>query len=110
MVSKGKQVMRLDRIAGIFFWIVIMSAAAVGQQGSDTTGQPREAPVQTVTTRTYPGGGLIPWRRVQTRRESGSRETVIETEETSTVDANWEPVQEIVTETIRTRPSTAQSR
>jgi hypothetical protein len=47
---------------------------------------------------------------VQTRSESGGREVVVETSEVPDVEGRLAPIQEIVVETIRTAPNTAQTR
>jgi hypothetical protein len=99
--------MTLERIVGVCFWIVITSAAATGQQAGGTTDQAPQPPATSVIERTYPSGDLTPWRRVQTRSASDSRDIVIETVETLGVDGKLEPIQEIKTETIRTGPNTA---
>jgi hypothetical protein len=102
--------MTLERIVGVCFWIVVTSAAATGQQAGGTTDQAPQPPPTSVIERTYPSGALTPWRRVQTRSVSDSREIVIETLETQGVDGRLELNQEIMTETIRTGPNTARTR
>ena len=47
---------------------------------------------------------------MQTRSESGGREVVVETFEVPDIEGRLAPIQEIVTETIRTAPNTAQTR
>jgi hypothetical protein len=96
-----------ERIAGICFCIVITSAVATGQQGSETAEQ---GPATSVIERTYPAGDLTHWRRVQTRSESGGREVVVETSEVPDVEGKLAPIQETVMETTRTAPNTAQTR
>ena len=70
--------MTLERIAGICFCIVITSAVANGQQRSETADQGPQGPGRSVIERTYAAGNLAPWRRVQTRSESGGREVVVD--------------------------------
>jgi hypothetical protein len=102
--------MILERIGGICFCIVITSAVATGQPRSETTGQGHQGPAGSVIERTYAAGDLAPWRRVQTRSESGSREIVVETFEVPDFEGRLAPIQEIAMETIRTAPGTAQTR
>ena len=59
-----------ERVAAIGFCIVITSSVATGQQRSETTGQ---TPARSVIERAYAAGDLAPWRRVQTRSESGGQ-------------------------------------
>jgi hypothetical protein len=99
-----------ERIAGICFCIVITSAVAAGQQGSETAEQGPQGPARSVTERTYSAGDLTRWRRVQTRSESGGREVVVETSEVPDVEGKLAPIQESVMETTRTAPNTAQTR
>jgi hypothetical protein len=99
-----------QRLVGVCLWLVITSAGAAGQPGSDTTAQPPQAPPASVIERTYPIGDVLPWRRVETRTESGGRELVVQTDETPGVDGRMEPVQEISIETIRTGADTGQTR
>jgi hypothetical protein len=63
-----------------------------------------------VIERTYAAGDAAPWRLVQTRSESGGREVVVETSELPGIEGRLTPIQEIVVETIRTAPNTAQTR
>jgi hypothetical protein len=102
--------MTLERIAGICFCIVITSAVATGQQRSGTADQGPQGPARIVIERTYAAGDLAPSRSVQTRSESGSREVVVETSEAPDVEGRLAPIQEVVMETIRTAPNTAQTR
>lgn len=102
--------MSLERIAGICFCIVLTSEAAGGQALNDVTAQGQKAPARTVMERTYATGELGPSRRVQTRSESGSREVVVETLDVPDMEGRLTPTQEIVTETNRTAPNTAQTR
>jgi hypothetical protein len=102
--------MTLERIAGICFCIVITSAVANGQQRSETADQGPQGPGRSVTERTYAAGNLAPRRRVQTRSESGGREVVVDTSEVPDAEGRLAPIQETVMETIRTAPSTTQTR
>jgi hypothetical protein len=102
--------MTLERIAGICFCIVFTSEAAGGQPRSEVSAQGQKAPARTVMERAYATGELGSWRRVQTRSESGSREVVVETLEVPDIEGRLTPTQEIVTETNRTSPNTAQTR
>jgi hypothetical protein len=102
--------MTVERIAGICFSIVITSGVATGQQRSETTDQGPQRPARSVIEGTYAAGQRAPWRRVHTRSVSGGREVVVETSELPDVDGRLAPIQEIVTETIRTAPNTAQTK
>ena len=102
--------MTVERIAGICFCIVITSAVAAGQQRSETADQGPQRPASSVIERTYAAGDLAPWRRVQTRNESGGREVVVETSEVPDAEGRLAPFQETVMETIRTAPNTTQTR
>src|SRR5687767_2766309 len=102
--------MTLERIAGICLGIVLTAEAAGGQPQSEATAQGQKAPARTVMERAYVTGDLRPWRRVETRSESGGREVVVETLETPDIEGRVTPTQEIVTETNRTAPNTAQTR
>ena len=102
--------MTLERIAGICFCIVITAEAAAGQPASETAAQGQKGPARSVMERTYAAGDLAPWRRVQIRSESEGREVVVETIEVPGIEGRLAPTQEIVTETNRTAPNTAQTR
>jgi hypothetical protein len=94
----------------IFFGIVVTPTVAAGQQGTQTPAPAPQALDQTVVERTYAASGLAAWRRVETRSESEGREVVVETLEAPDAEGRWAPVQEIVTEAIRTGPGTVQTR
>jgi hypothetical protein len=94
-----------QRIAGLCFWIVVTSAAAGAQQPGDTTSTPL-APGTSVTEQTYPGGGVIPFRRVERRTESGGRKVIIETAEAPGLEGKWEALEEVVTDISRTGNTT----
>ena len=87
--------MKPRRVAVVCCSIVMTSAAAFSQQ------QPDE-PAPRITERTYVSGGLMPTRSVQRRSESQDREIVVDTEQRLDGDGKWTPVEEIVTETLRT--------
>jgi hypothetical protein len=100
--------MPFERIPGICLWIVITSAVAAAQQdGAATSAAP--LPATSVSERTYPTNGLTPLRRTDTRTESGGGATV-ETVEAPGIDGKPEPLQESVSETTRTGPTTTQTR
>jgi hypothetical protein len=107
---RRSEIMTLERVARIFLCIVITSAVATGQQKSETTNQGPQGPARNVIERTYTASDLASWRRVQTRSESGGREVVVEISEAPDVEGRWAPIQEIVMETIRVAPNTAQTR
>jgi hypothetical protein len=67
-------------------------------------------PARSVIERTFPTNDVGPWRRVQTRSESGGREIVVETSEVPDVEGRLAPTQETITETNRTAPGTAQTK
>lgn len=94
-------------MAGVCFWIVLTSAAAGAQQGSDTPSTPQ--PSTTVTEQTYPVSGFIPFRRVERRTESGGRKVIIERGEAPGVEGRWEPLEEDVTDTTRTGNTTTRT-
>ena len=98
------------RIVGVCLWLMITSAGAASQPGSDTTGQPPQALPASVIQRTYPIGDVLPWRRTETRSESGGRELVVATDETPGIDGRMAPVQEISVETTRTGATTTRTR
>ena len=98
------------RIVGVCLWLMITSAGAASQPGSDTTGQPPQALPASVIQRTYPIGDVLPWRRTETRSESGGRELVVATDETPDIDGRMAPVQEISVETTRTGATTTRTR
>lgn len=102
--------MSLERIAGTCICVVIASAAVAGQQRSETADQGSERPARSVMERTYGLGGFAPWRRVQTRDESGGREVVVETLEGLDVEGRLSPAREVVVETVRTGSNIAQTR
>jgi len=94
--------MALDRIACVCGGIVIASAAATAQQGGVTGPDPApQQPTSRVIERTYPAGGVAPWRRVLTRSVSGVSEVVSEAVETPGMDGRLGPYQATVTETTR---------
>jgi len=95
-------------MAGVSFWIVLMSVAAAAQQRSDTARTP-PASATTVTETTYPVSGFIPFRRVERRTESGGRKVIIERSEAPGVEGRWEPLEEDVTDTTRTGNATTRS-
>jgi hypothetical protein len=102
--------MKLERIAGVGCWIAVLCAGAAAQQTGQSSAQPPQAPAASVTDHVYPPAtGLPPWRRLQTRSESGGREVVVETTERAGVDGRLEPALEVVSETLR-QPGTAQTR
>jgi hypothetical protein len=68
--------------------IALSSASALAQQESETE-------------RVYFNNGLAPSRIIERRSESGSRQRVVQTEESIGPDWRWLPVEEIVTETAR---------
>src|SRR5688572_4925214 len=102
--------MTLGRVVGICACIVISADAAAGQQSGDTPAQGQAAPATTVIERTHAAAGLAPWRRVQVRTESGSREIVVDTFEVPGIEGRLAPTHESVVETNRPAPNTAQTR
>ena len=102
--------MATERVAAVCLWIVVTSTVAAGQQGTQTPGLASQPPARTVVERRYDASGLAPWRRVETRSESNGVEVVIETFEAPDVEGRWAPVQEIVTEAIRTTADIVQTR
>lgn len=102
--------MTIERMTGICFCIVLTSEVATGQPRSETTAQGQKAPARTVVERTHAAGDFLPWRWVQTRSESGSREVVLETLEEPDLEGRLAPTQQIVEETNRATPNTAHRR
>jgi hypothetical protein len=98
--------MTAARTASLCFSIVLTSAAATARQNSQTT-DTQPAPTTTITETTYPRGGFIPFRRVERRTESGGRKILIERVEAPGVEGNWQPLEEVVTETTSAGSSTA---
>jgi len=82
--------MKSPLVVAICLSITLSSAAAFAQQGTG------------VTERLYPGNGFSPSRIIERRSESGGRQVVVATEEIPGVNGRWEPVEEVVTETVRT--------
>src|SRR5688572_32612148 len=101
--------MTSKHFASVCFCLVFTSEAAA-QSKSETTAQGQKAPATTVVERTYLGGDFMPWRRVQTRSESGGREVVSETLEEPGIEGNLAPTQEMVTATNPAAPNTTQTR
>jgi hypothetical protein len=102
--------MTRERTAGVCLWIVFTSGTIIAQQNGGTTSQAVSTPTSRVVEVTYPLGGVAPSRRVQTRSESGGRETVIETVESPGVDGRFEPLQQTVTETVRAGTDMSQTK
>jgi hypothetical protein len=98
MISRRQVSMALDRIACVSGGIVIASAIATAQAPTDPMPQ---RPTSRVIERTYPAGGVTPWRRVLTRSVSEGREVVVETVEAPGMDGRLEPSEQIVTEITR---------
>lgn len=73
----------------------VTATAASAQQANAASGP------ATITERTYLDGGLLAKRTVQRRTESAGRVVVVDTEERPGADGRWQPVEEIVTETVR---------
>jgi hypothetical protein len=97
------------RVAGAGFWIVIMSAAAAGQQ-APAAEQATQPPTSRVSEGTYSSVPHTPWRRVETRSGSNVREVVTQTDHAPGIDGGWQPIQEIETETVRSGAGAAQVR
>jgi hypothetical protein len=77
-----------------------MSLAAGAQQRGDTAGAPQES-TTTVTVHTYPRSGFLPLRRVERRTESGGRKVIIERADAPSVEGQWAPLEEVVSETTQ---------
>jgi hypothetical protein len=97
--------MTIEHLASVGFWIVIGSAAAIGQQRDQSAGPGPKAPAESAVIRTYPEGSALPSRRVETRSESGGRELRTETVETPDPDGRLRPSGETITETTRRTPT-----
>jgi hypothetical protein len=94
--------MRPQRIAGLCLCFVVSSVAAGAQQGTDINTPPRDSG-RVVTEHSYPISGFLPFRRVERRTESGGRKVIIEAVEAPGVEGTWRPLEQVVTETTRTR-------
>jgi hypothetical protein len=90
--------MEMRHAAAVCLSIVFTAAAASAQQAGQADGAQGPA---TITERTYHDGGLLARRTVQRRTESAGRQVVVDTEERPGPDGRWEPVEQIVTETVR---------
>ena len=101
--------MTLQGIAGICLCLVFTAEAVSGQSPTGSAVQGTGS-TSTVIERTYPTGGPAPWRRVESRSQSGSREVAVETLAVPGIDGRLTPTQEIVTETDRSAPNTEQTR
>src|SRR5262245_52471515 len=97
--------MTIEHVAGVGFWIVIASAAAIGQQKDPSVKPGPKAPVESAVTRTSPAEGALPSRRVETRSESGGREVRTETVESPDSDGRLRASGEAITETSRKAPN-----
>jgi hypothetical protein len=97
--------MTIEHLAGVGFWIVIASAAAIGQQRDPSVSPGPKAPVESAVTRTSPAEGALPSRRVETRSETGGREVRTEIVESPDSDGRLRPSTEAVTETSRKAPN-----
>ena len=95
--------MTLERITCTGICIVIASVGAAGQQRTEGTAP---QPGTSITERINAAKDIKPWRVVQTRTEANGRERVVETLETPNLDGRMAPIQEIVTETQRSSPTT----
>ena len=99
--------MTRECIAGVCCLFAVISAVAgAQQQKSETSAQ---APPARVVERNSTTSDQAPSRSVQTRSQSGGRETVVETTEAPNVEGRLAPKSEAVVETTRT-PGAAQSR
>src|SRR4051794_7241822 len=94
--------MRVERLALVGLWIVIASATALAQNRGDGAALAPGAPGESVVSRTYPLGGVLPSRTVETRNESRGGEVVTETFETPDADGKSRPTREAITRTSRT--------
>jgi hypothetical protein len=100
--------MTFTRIAAIGVGIGLTAASATAQQAADNAGPP--APATSVIEHASPGGGPVPWRRVESRTEAGGRIIVVSTSETPDINGRMAPDQEVVTETTRNSTAGEQSR
>jgi hypothetical protein len=95
--------MRPVHIGGACVGVLMIATASAGQQPAATP-EPSPKPASRVIEYEYPSGAPLPFRRVQTRRTSDRRETVIETVEMPGLENKWQPYQESRTETLRVAP------
>ncbi len=99
--------MTFERTAGICLSIAITSASATGEPKRTTAGNEPQGPARSVSAGTYADDGIAPLRRVQSRRESGGREVIVETVETLDIEGRFGPIEETVTESTRPAPNTS---
>ena len=101
--------MRVSRVAGAAFWIMLTSAAVMAQPRTAQIGPGPNAPGESTFISTYPSSGVIPTRRLQIRSESGGREVVTEIVETPDIDGRFAPSLETSSETVRTASNAVQT-
>jgi hypothetical protein len=80
-----------------------MIATASAAQQPAATAEPSPKPASRIIEYQYPSGAPTILRRVQTRRTSDRRETVVETVEMPGLENRWQPYQESRTETFGSR-------
>lgn len=103
--------MTFARIVAVGVGFGLTAASATAQQAADTAGQPAPSvPSTAVIEHASPGGGPVPWRRVESRTESGGRIIVVSTSETPDINGRMAPDQEVVTETTRSGTAGDQTR
>lgn len=95
--------MRPVHIASACVGVLMIATASAAQQPA-ATAEPSPTPASRIIEYQYPSGAPIPLRRVQTRRTSDRRETVVETVELPGLENKWQPYQESRTETLRVAP------
>jgi hypothetical protein len=100
-----QDIMTIEHLASVGFWIVIASAVTIGQQRDQSAGPGPKAPAEGAVIRTSPDGSALPSRSVETRRESGGRELRTETVETPDSDGRLKPSGETITEATRRTPN-----
>jgi len=92
----------IQQIAGVAFFFAFTSAVVGQQAGEPEAGKGAPAtPASSAVTRSYAAGNFASLRRLQTRTESGGRETVTETIEVPGPDGQFKTFSETMTETIR---------
>jgi hypothetical protein len=85
-------------VAGVGLWIVTACGAAAGQERNQEPASP-PTPAAVTAVRTYPAGGLLPWRHAVTRTSFGGSDVVTGTIEIPDIDGRMSRTEEIVTTT-----------
>jgi len=99
----------IQRLLAVAFSLGFISAA-FAQQTDATVKVAQQTSASSVALLSYAAGHAAPWRRVQTRTESGGREVVTETIEEPGTDGRSKTLVATTTETVREGPGTVRTR